>query len=289
MMDKTQELACPECGEVLGAPNQFHVLDRRFDLCECPRSGAIQCRNCCWEIHDMLGHGCRRHCKRKYIHTQGPTPTTLLVSLWPTANISRVVIMSVWNMSRTGRWKNCGWTSLGLKICPSHKSQSQKSLLFATGTPAVLTIRLHEANHQAHQSQRDSGDTAMNDLDRQADLTNPDVLAALEIAEVRWDRCRLVVRDGRAAIEEQIESAIICGEFNWLHCRLATPADLDHALKEWLFTWLLEKLGDMEWAILMVTLIPAIADGESPLLVAAAAVVKVGEPSEESDDVCSTR
>ena len=125
------------------------------------------------------------------------------------------------------------------------------------------------------------------------DLTNPDVLAALEIAPVEW-----------YGVMEMGTCRLLSPMVEWNHLdhgptqiRRATPADLDHALKEWLL-WLDKRTPHT----VLLTLFDGEArctlddaaerfvdeDGESPLLAVAAAVVKVGKPQarggEETDD-----
>ncbi len=54
--------------------------------------------------------------------------------------------------------------------------------------------------------------------------------------------------------------------------------DIKYPLVYWLFTWLKDELGVIEWALLMLKLVQEIGDGKDPLLAVAAAVVKVGKP-----------
>ena len=140
------------------------------------------------------------------------------------------------------------------------------------------------------------------------DLTNPDVIAALEIAEVKWTEsdlgwvCVLApifdahLKPRRLVVYDSQEKK----DFR----RFATPADLDHALVYWLFTWL-PKHGFRwhQWTTIRegwklhlthvndkgvsVTGSVRIITGwhESPLLAVAAAVVQVGK---ETDNVRSS-
>lgn len=122
------------------------------------------------------------------------------------------------------------------------------------------------------------------------DLTNPDVLAALEIAEVGWNSIEGhwfqlgVSGDGKRVVVNDVS-----GHF-WSE---ATPADLDHALKEWL-EWLdkrtphtvLLTLFDGEARCTLDDAAGQFVDeaAESPLLAVAAAVVKLGKPEETDDE-----
>ncbi len=124
------------------------------------------------------------------------------------------------------------------------------------------------------------------------DLTNPDILAALEIAEVEWwqswadgfDRHRLHTGP------DSIDTEVWTGR-DWRLVGTATPADLDHALKEWLLwlgkrtlhTILLTLRGGKARCTLNVDDRLVDEFGESPLLAVAAAVVKVGKPEETAD------
>ncbi len=91
----------------------------------------------------------------------------------------------------------------------------------------------------------------MNDLDRQADLTNPDVLKALEIAKVEWEESELGEKyDPKFSLvidapnkSDPIEVFTQFHGFPRSFRRKATPADLDHSLVYWLFTWLPEHGG----------------------------------------------
>lgn len=129
------------------------------------------------------------------------------------------------------------------------------------------------------------------------ELTNPEVLAALEIAPVEFDDengylMMLAAMAGRAVVLDMPE--------RWY--RDATPADLDHALKEWL-GWLAKKatgkglgFGEMPfgyqrngdcWFVQLahttpvLGVVPARIYGASLLLAVAAAVVKVGKENED--------
>ncbi len=132
------------------------------------------------------------------------------------------------------------------------------------------------------------------------DLTNPDVLAALEIAEVTWEtedgKFRLVV-DVSKKREIRVECFYdVDGPPRWEDDYDATPADLDHALKEWLL-WLDKRTPHT----VLLTLFDGEArctlddaaerfvdeDGESPLLAVAKAVVKVGKPEGEESENAS--
>ena len=140
------------------------------------------------------------------------------------------------------------------------------------------------------------------------DLTNPDILAALEIAPVEW----IDGLDGlprHLGVLEDYEPKVLEDELavyrqniphTWDFDHKATPADLDHALVYWLFTWLpsevrpddrksaaleLEQRGDTKgWQLTVVVSAVELftVTGESPLLAVAAAVVKVGKPEEAS-------
>ncbi len=137
------------------------------------------------------------------------------------------------------------------------------------------------------------------------DLTNPDVLAALEIAPVEYEKDTTLC-SALGVIEGKVFAGVMSGEV-FCHMRLATPADLDHALVYWLFTWLpkrIRKLAgnsgdswvetdhDHESFTLAAHWRPLMAEGhfadaddnESPLLAVAQAVVEVGKPAEETSD-----
>ena len=125
-----------------------------------------------------------------------------------------------------------------------------------------------------------------------SDLTNPDVLAALEIAPVEF--AYLVCRHRLIAAKGAVYAQIDEGQ-GWETLRLATPADLDHAIPVWI-----QKLQDVpcnpvrikvhngDWSV--VTNRYGHEPYEAPTLLQALAkalqaVVKVGKPEgEETDD-----
>ena len=119
------------------------------------------------------------------------------------------------------------------------------------------------------------------------DLTNPDVLAALEIAPVEYERqvegdtdirrYRLIRKTTGLWIEHLDDSP------NWQAGNRATPADLDHALVYWLFTWLPEHgqdpsvITDPSFVGVACQSLDDLVEAETALLAVAAAVVKVGK------------
>ena len=140
------------------------------------------------------------------------------------------------------------------------------------------------------------------------DLTNPDVLMALEIAKVEYDgldvdnnpaRFRIVVDEDKRVVVERFEEFEEDGarvEAGWIGDHDATPADLDHALKEFLL-WLKAKreyvslaFEDGQWVVDAANHLEDVGrdgyvrgTGESPLLAVAAAVVKVGKETKHDN------